>query len=260
MQQLELKESFGAEAIETACAFANAHGDFIVIGVDDPGLVSRPRNRLIAQTFYDMHIIEHYGSGMRRMKKDCDENGSPYPAMKSGNGEFRITFSARTKESVAKLGIPPEKFGIADDAEEVAKKAEEVAKKAETAESAQAGAESKQTEAESAQTGAESAQRMIRVEAMIDSFFASAIRSDARRNMVATLDCLMRHPEYSAAKVAKELGLSQSATQKIMRTLQKAGLLRREGPDFGGRWAINGLKEPPQATYADSPMPPAGGC
>ena len=180
MQQLELKESFGAEAIETACAFANVHGGFIVIGVDDPGLVSRPRNRLIAQTFYDMHIIEHYGSGMRRMKKDCDENGSPYPAMKSGNGEFRITFSARTKESVAKLGIPPEKFGIADDAEEVAKKAEEVAKKAETA--------------ESAQTGAESAQRMIRVEAMIDSFFTNAIRSDARRNMVATLDCLMRHP------------------------------------------------------------------
>ena len=76
MQQLELKESFGAEAIETACAFANAHGGFIVIG-DDFGLVSRPRNRLIAQTFYDMHIIEHYGSGMRRMKKDCDENGSP---------------------------------------------------------------------------------------------------------------------------------------------------------------------------------------
>ena len=73
------------------------------------------------------------------------------------------------------------------------------------------GAESKQTGAESAQTGAESAQRMIRVEAMIDSFFTNAIRSDARRNMVATLDCLMRHPEYSAAKVAKELGLSQSA-------------------------------------------------
>ena len=49
----------------------------------------------------------------------------------------------------------------------VADDAEEVAKKAETAESAQAGAESKQT-------GAESAQRMIRVEAMIDSFFTNA--------------------------------------------------------------------------------------
>ena len=43
MQQLELKESFGAEAIETACAFANAHGGFIVIGVDNNGhLANKP--------------------------------------------------------------------------------------------------------------------------------------------------------------------------------------------------------------------------
>ena len=68
MQQLELKESFGAETVETACAFANA------------------------------------------------------------NGEFRITFSARTRESVAKLGIPPEKFGIGL-ADEVAENESEVAKK-----------------------------------------------------------------------------------------------------------------------------------
>ena len=70
---------------------------------------------------------------MRRMKKDCDENGSPYPTMKSGNGEFRITFSARTKESVAKLGMPPEKFGIADDTEDVSKNSEEVAKTSDAA-------------------------------------------------------------------------------------------------------------------------------
>ena len=70
---------------------------------------------------------------MRRMKKDCDENGSPYPTMKSGNGEFRITFSARTKESVARLGIPPEKFGIADDTEDVSKNSEEVAKNSDAA-------------------------------------------------------------------------------------------------------------------------------
>ncbi len=35
MQRLELKESFGAECIEAACAFANAGGGFIVIGVDN---------------------------------------------------------------------------------------------------------------------------------------------------------------------------------------------------------------------------------
>ena len=34
-QNLELKESFGAETIETACAFANAGGGCIIIGIDD---------------------------------------------------------------------------------------------------------------------------------------------------------------------------------------------------------------------------------
>ena len=44
MQQLELKESFGAEAIESACAFTNAHGGYIVIGVDNS---SRPKINFI---------------------------------------------------------------------------------------------------------------------------------------------------------------------------------------------------------------------
>lgn len=36
-QNLELKESFGAETIESACAFANAGGGRIIIGIDDKG-------------------------------------------------------------------------------------------------------------------------------------------------------------------------------------------------------------------------------
>ena len=35
MQCLELKESFNVECVETACAFTNAQGGFIVIGVDN---------------------------------------------------------------------------------------------------------------------------------------------------------------------------------------------------------------------------------
>lgn len=178
--------------------------DLTLEDLEDPGHVSHPRNRLIAQAFYDMHIIEHYGSGMRRMKKDCDENGSPYPVMKNGNGEFRITFSARTKESVAKIGIPPEKFCI--------KQFAEVAKSVGVTKSTQTGAES-------AQTGSKSAKTRAEIEALLDSFITDTIRSDARRNMIAILDCLAKHPEKSAAWIAKELGLSQSATQKIMGTL-----------------------------------------
>ena len=45
MQQLELKESFDVECIETACAFANAGGGFVVIGVDDHGTPSKHQLR-----------------------------------------------------------------------------------------------------------------------------------------------------------------------------------------------------------------------
>ena len=103
--------------------------------------------------------------------------------------------------------------------------------------------ESAQTRAESAQTDVESEKTRSKIEVLLDSFITDAIRSDARRNMIAILGCLSRHPEKSAAWIAKESGLSQSATQKIMGTLQKAGLLRREGPDFGGRWVVIGLND-----------------
>ena len=45
MSRLELKESFGAECIETACAFANAAGGYVVIGVDDRGVPSKNQLR-----------------------------------------------------------------------------------------------------------------------------------------------------------------------------------------------------------------------
>lgn len=82
--------------------------------LEDPDHPSRPRNKLIAQVFYDMHVIEQYGSGIRRINSDCDMNGSPCPVLKSENGEFIIKFLARTKESASKLGIDPAKFGVLD--------------------------------------------------------------------------------------------------------------------------------------------------
>lgn len=45
MQCLELKESFNVECIETACAFANAAGGYIVTGVDNKGEPSKHQLR-----------------------------------------------------------------------------------------------------------------------------------------------------------------------------------------------------------------------
>lgn len=107
MSRLELKEGFGAECIETACAFANASGGYIVIGVDDnhqmtpvevimnPDHRSHPRNKLIAQVFFDMGIIEQYGSGIDRIKRECRMNGSAIPDWKEVESGFSTVYQIR---------------------------------------------------------------------------------------------------------------------------------------------------------------------
>ena len=56
---------------------------------------SRPRNKLIAQAFYDIHLIEHYGSGMKRIKQECDQNGNDHPIMQNEMGTFSTTYFPR---------------------------------------------------------------------------------------------------------------------------------------------------------------------
>ena len=56
MQRLELKESFSTECIETACAFTNAQGGFIVIGVDNDGNPSKNQLRFEGLRDYENKI------------------------------------------------------------------------------------------------------------------------------------------------------------------------------------------------------------
>ena len=63
----------------------------------NPTHPSRPRNKLIAQAFFDMGIIERYGSGIKCIKDDCDKNGNPYPEWSDQHGEFATTYRLRVK-------------------------------------------------------------------------------------------------------------------------------------------------------------------
>ena len=56
MQRLELKESFNVECIETACAFANASGGYIVLGVDNNGNPAKAQLRFEALRDYENRI------------------------------------------------------------------------------------------------------------------------------------------------------------------------------------------------------------
>lgn len=73
----------------------------------DPNHNSRPRNKLIAQIFYETAIIERYGSGIQRIIKACAEAGLPEPAFEEKFGGFLVVFNKDiyTEEYLRGLGL-----------------------------------------------------------------------------------------------------------------------------------------------------------
>jgi len=66
--------------------------------LENPEHGSRPRNKLVAQVFYDMHLIEHYGSGTRRIKDECFKNGNKLPRWSQQYGSFITVYDSRLKK------------------------------------------------------------------------------------------------------------------------------------------------------------------
>ena len=52
------------------------------------------------------------------------------------------------------------------------------------------------------------------------------------------LDLLKVHPKYSARKLAEAIGITDKAVEKHLTKLKAEGLIRREGPDKGGKWFV----------------------
>ena len=58
----------------------------------DPNHSSKPRNKLVAQIFYDIRHIEKYGSGIQRILDECEKAGVPEPTFEEKFGGFLVTF------------------------------------------------------------------------------------------------------------------------------------------------------------------------
>ncbi len=73
----------------------------------DPNHSSKPRNKLIAQTFYDVGLIERYGSGIQRIMNACKSSNLPMPVFEEKFGGFLVIFrkDAYTEEYLKELGL-----------------------------------------------------------------------------------------------------------------------------------------------------------
>ena len=79
------------------------------------------------------------------------------------------------------------------------------------------------------------AEQMIKTLSMdIESFLKSTQESGEK-----ILALLKEHSEYSARKLAEEIGITPKAVEKQLANLKASGLIRREGPDKGGKWIIS---------------------
>lgn len=63
-------------------------------------------------------------------------------------------------------------------------------------------------------------------------------REKKQKSREKILDLLKAHPEYSARKLAEAIGITDKAVEKHLAKLKAEGLIRREGPDKGGKWFV----------------------
>ncbi len=62
---------------------------------------SRIRNRVIARVFRELHLIEQWGSGFRRIVEACRGQGLKPPLMEELNNQFRlILYSEQIEEMI----------------------------------------------------------------------------------------------------------------------------------------------------------------
>lgn len=123
-QTLELKESFDKECIETACAFANAGGGYLVIGVKDSGELASAQLREESLRDYENRITtatepvvvaEEEPDGFAtiyRERGDGSINGSINETSGTING--KINGKINEDENSRKGEDSPDKSQIAD--------------------------------------------------------------------------------------------------------------------------------------------------
>lgn len=96
--------------------------------------------------------------------------------------------------------------------------------------------ESSETEVLGSETHQESSERKE-----ISSETASKSSERKRNSSERILDLIKNKPTISAAEIAMEIDMSSRGVEKQIKKLREAGIIKRNGADFGGYWEIVNL-------------------
>ena len=75
----------------------------------------------------------------------------------------------------------------------------------------------------------------------ISSETASKSSERKRKSSERILNLIKNKPTISAAEIAMEIDMSSRGVEKQIKKLREAGIIKRNGADFGGYWEIVNL-------------------
>ncbi|MBP5638684.1 MAG: winged helix-turn-helix transcriptional regulator [Victivallales bacterium] len=171
----------------------------------NPAHPSRPRNKIIAQAFFDMGIIERYGSGIKRIKGECDKNGNPYPEWSDLYGEFATTYRPRTANGEIQVNNTAQTPTLENTLDNTASTPETKSTTPET---------TPETKSATPETTPEK-----------------------------ILLAIQTFPEITVSELSKMTGLSIDGVKWNLRKLKSIGKIRRIGYTKGGHWEVMDVKE-----------------
>ena len=202
MSRLELKESFGAECIESACAFANAAGGYVVIGVDDRGVPSKNQLR---------------DEGLRDYENRISTATEPSVAVDAEKVPFK-----GHEVVVLRVQENPSTYQIRD------KKVEALAKVENQPQSSVA----------SERAGEMSG---VALKAALKVALKAALKDDNDEivaKILAVYKEIANNTTISLSAVAEKVGLSARTVDEYVGIMKSANVIRRKGGRKFGEWEI----------------------
>lgn len=161
---------------------------------------SRPRNRNIANAFFKAGFVDAWGRGYKKIREGFESAGLPMPVIESADGGVRVTFQRNN-------------------------------------------ANGSQT---SSQTGSQTPNVVSDVVSNVVSNVVSDVTSDDtslspvqltdRQKKICEL--IKGNPQMSASEMSPVLAVTHRTIQRDLATMQKMGVLIREGNTSAGRWVI----------------------
>ena len=103
-QNVEFKSNWRDEYLKVICAFANADGGKLIVGVDDKGKAIGVGN---AKKLLEDVPNKIWGRGTIKITNECKKAGLPEPEFKEEFGGFSVCFykDIYTEEKLRKMGL-----------------------------------------------------------------------------------------------------------------------------------------------------------